>query len=1199
MRIKQLELVGFKSFKNKTTLSFPKGITAVVGPNGCGKSNIVDALRWVLGEQSAKQLRGQEMSDVVFAGNQDTAPLGMADVSLLLEDVNEPGSFPNRVSVQPDNGNSANWSEIMVSRRYFRSGDSEYLFNKIPCRLRDVVEFFLGTGAGTKAYSIIEQGRVDALINAKSEDVRMLVEEAAGVSLYRNRRLAAERKLERTRENLSRVSDLIQELERQTTSLRRQAQKAARYNSLKGEIKELDLVLQCRSYAKLSAMLEDLMGKSENVQVESTRLADLAGSLHDRRKSTNELILREEDALSQLEDRMHDMEGARRLLGQKRGFAEQQIEQAEARILSKQEEANSVATKRQATQVNVTALRTAIEKTSNQIGYLTARLNSQETSARETQAIVNDLEAQVEETKTVIVELMTSEAQVKNTLDNSTSRSDEITERLGFLRAEAGRFAAQEAQAKQRLAEVQKQSKAVGEKLEQARKEMDDKSAELSLVVSENQKIEGNVSEALEKRAELSARLSTLEEMEREYDRYDPAVQSAMAEHEFPSSLIGVVAQMVEVPEEYERAVAAVLREKLEYMIVPDVSSGVLAVDYLKESGLGHGGFFPIQTRDSHVLTRAETSETGPTTVGEGVSRLISCVDVEDQYSDLIESLLGQAVLVPNLKAALELYKRGAIDMTYVTRDGDVISAAGSVSGGSGEVPETALLERRREIRGLRKTLVRQDEIVASVEKDRAVAKDRREELQIELREIEQDARSLTQKNELYHREAGQLEGEYGRLLDRGQNVSYELRALVGENESLLEGIAHCRRENEEIAEQRIDRETVLNQAKGRLDKARVELDGRRIEIDGIRVKVAENKERHEGLQVQIRQLENQVGDLDERKQEAEQEISMGQENIIRLQTEIANFETSAVRLDKSLSECREVQSDRRAEYERLRSSGAACENEIEEARQASLELNAEKGRIEVERAEMRVNREHVELAVRDGYGLEVEEVCEDYSYAEVGTDEAESQLESLREKLAKLGEVNPGAVSELASVEERMSTIDSQKADLLKSINDLENTINKLNRESRDRFHETLQLVDGKFREVYAQLVEGGAAGVRLTNKSDFAESGVDLEVQPPGKRLRSMQLLSGGEKALAALSFTFALFLIRPSPFCILDEVDAPLDDANIGRFNQLLRAMSRTTQIVLITHNKRTMEVADTLYGVTMQEPGVSTMVSVRVA
>ncbi len=1199
MRIKQLELVGFKSFKNKTTLAFPKGITAVVGPNGCGKSNIVDALRWVLGEQSAKHLRGQEMSDVVFAGNQETAPLGMADVSLLLEDVQSENCVSNGVDVSQDNGNSSNWPEIMVSRRYFRSGDSEYLFNKIPCRLRDIVEFFLGTGAGTKAYSIIEQGRVDALINAKSEDVRMLVEEAAGVSLYRNRRLAAERKLERTQENLSRVSDLIQELERQTTSLRRQAQKAARYSALKDEIKELDLVLQCRSYRRLSDVLEGLTGKSENIQAESTRLANLVGSLNDRRESTNEVLLREEDALGELEDRVHSMEGAHRTLGQKQGFAAEQIEQAEMRILNRQEEVNSVTAKRRATQSNVAALGTAMEKTSGQIGDLTTLLNNQEVGVKETRTVVKDLEAQVEETKTEIVELKTSEAQAQNTLGNSMSRSHEITERLEFLRAEAERFSVQEAQAKQRLAKVKKESEEVSEKLERARMEMDDKSAKLSAVVSENQKIEGNVSEALEKRAEFSARLSTLEEMEREYDRYDPAVQSVMAEQEFPLSLIGVVAQMVDVPEEYERAVAAVLREKLEYMIVPDVASGVLAVDYLKESSLGHGGFFPVHARELEVLTKSEASGIGLTTVGEGVSRLISCVDVEEQYSDLIESLLGQAVLVPSLKAALELYEQGAVGMMYVTRDGDVISSSGSVSGGSGEVPETALLERRRQIRGLRTKLARQDEIVASVEKDRTVAEERREELQIELRGIEHAARSLTQENELHHREAGQLEGEYGRLLDRGQNVSYELRTLAGENDLLKEGIAQCRRENGRIADERTDRETVLNQVKGRLDKARVELDERRTEIDGIRVKVAENRERYEGLQVQMRQLESQIGDLNERKQEAEEEINTGRENIVRLQAEIVDFEISTVRMEKELSECREVQSGRRVEYERLRSSSAAFENEIEKTRQLSLELTAEKGRIEVERAEMRVNREHVELSVRESYGLEVEEVCEEYGGAEVATDEAECQLELLREKLLKLGEVNPSALSELGSIEERMGSIDSQKADLLKSINDLENTINKLNRESRDRFYETLQLVDGKFREVYAQLVEGGTAGVRLTNESDFAETGVDLEVQPPGKRLRSMQLLSGGEKALAALSFTFALFLIRPSPFCILDEVDAPLDDANIGRFNQLLREMSKTTQIVLITHNKRTMEVADTLYGVTMQEPGVSTMVSVRVA
>ena len=1206
MRIKQLELLGFKSFKNKTTLTFPKGITAVVGPNGCGKSNIVDALRWVLGEQSAKHLRGQEMSDVLFAGNEGSAPLGMADVSLLFEDVGDAIPLANGINGTNGhagtngNGSTPDWTEVMVSRRYFRSGDSEYLFNKVPCRMRDIVEFFLGTGAGTKAYSIIEQGRVDALINAKAQEVRILVEEAAGVSLYRSRRLAAERKLDRTQENLSRVADLLHEMERQLGSLRRQAKKAERYQAFQDELKTIDVILLCRAYCALTQELDSLGRRQEELGQGSEQLGRQAQTLQAQRSSTAQQVSQEEGALRKLEEQVYELEGKLQQTDQKKQFLIRQQEQVHARIHSAEDEYRHVSDKHGHVQQELARVRETAEEVFVRVRQDEAALQTQEQDLSVLQDEAAQRESQAEELKTVIVDLLTREAQIQNTLAYSRKRTEEVGQRLGVLSQESGQIAQLRAETEQSLAALQEKSSQLSQRVTYGQQQREEKSGGLRATIDAGEQLDTELSAAWAKQAEVRARLTTLEELEHEYDRYDQGVQSVMADSEFPSSIMGVVAQMIEVPQAYERAVAAVLRDKLEYMVVADTEAGVVAVEHLKQLQSGHGNFIPLLPKPATGETCLTDSD-GPlwATVGEGVSPLVSYVDIPSEYQPMVEALLSDAVLVPTLQVGLELWNQSEGARTYVTPQGEVISALGGVSGGSGVVAEAVFLERRREIRGLRQELAEQDAAVARLVEKRQRMKQRQQVLEGELLQLETEARKLGQENEALQREAGQLEGERRRLLDRGEGIAYEQNALNQEQHSLQTDVANAQDQEQAIVEQRRERETLLSGKQAEVAESKVDLDRRRAHMDEVRVRVAEQRERHEGLHTQVNQLRQQLQDLAERMQSGQAEIKATNQEGIQLQSEQAELEALVIRTQTSLEVKREEQTNRQKECAQLRAEFQQCETLIEENRQAVTQLREEKSRLEVSSAEKRVSREHLETTVQERYQLELAGVLEDYRTRELDQAEGEARRQELQEMLSRLGEVNPSAASELAEVDARYSSIESQKADLLRSIEDLQSTINKLNRESRERFRETFDLVDVKFREVYERLVEGGKARIVLTNETDLSESGVEIEVQPPGKRLRSMQLLSGGEKALAGLSFTFALFLIRPSPFCILDEVDAPLDDANVGRFNQLLREMSETTQIVLITHNKRTMEVADTLYGVTMQEPGVSTMVSVRVS
>lgn len=1202
MRIKQLELVGFKSFKNKTTLSFPAGITAIVGPNGCGKSNVVDALRWVLGEQSAKHLRGQEMGDVVFMGNERNPPMGMAEVTLMLEN----GNGDVAPAINGANGIApAHWTEVMISRRYFRSGESEYLFNKIPCRLRDIVEFFLGTGAGTKAYSMIEQGRVDHLINAKPEEIRLLVEEAAGVSLFRSRRIAAERKLERTQENLSRVADLLRELERQLGSLRRQAKKAEQYRTLQDELKTVDLTLLSQSYRTLVEELETLASQRNNLLEHETQLERDEQTILEKRAQAVAALAQEESALHEIEEQRRTLESRLQQGEQRKQFLLQQEQQNASRAAAAQDEARGIEGKREAAQEELQQLEQESVAAQEMLQEEEQTLRTYEQEAGALQRTLVQHEAAGETIKNEIVDLLTQEAQVQNALAYARRRASEIEQRLHTLAREAERVNSLRAEIEQSLAATQARLAHIRERLAVGQQQREVKTGDLREIATSAEHLDGELTTAWARQAELRARLATLQELEEGFDHYPQGVRAIMANAEAAAGVCGVVAQVVEVPQAYERAVAAVLREKLEYVVVSQVEDGLNAVAYLREAGAGRGSFIPLNPRvgSGPVYSNGNGygSEHGQMNVmtGEGVVPLLEFLSVDPRYRTVAESLLGEALLVPTLESGFQLWRQNGSQRTFVTLEGDLISSQGVVSGGGEGFAEEALLERRREIRALREEVGRQEALVAGLVRRRQEMKTKQQELEGEILLLETEARTLGQEREAQQREEGRLDGEHRRLLDKQEGVAYESQTLQDEQQALTQEILGREAREAELRIRREEREAALSAWQGEIAQTKVSLEQQRARTDELRVRTAERRERQQSLRAQVARVRERQRELEERLAVCQTEIEAATNEIGAIKTTLTELADRLVQNAEDLQAAVQEQAERSASCERLRGVGREREAQLNRIREDHVRLQEEKTKIEVSVAQKKSGQEHIEATVLDRYTLAISEVLPQYQDTILEVASAEERRQELREKLSRLGEVNPGAATELAEVEERYTFLQSQETDLRRSMDDLQTTITKLNRESRERLRETFTLVAEKFREVYSRLVEGGKAQLSLTNEADLAESGVEIEVQPPGKRLRSLQLLSGGEKALAALSFTFALFLIRPSPFCVLDEVDAPLDDANVGRFNQLIREMSETTQIILITHNKRTMEAASTLYGVTMQDPGVSTIVSVQVS
>lgn len=1195
MRIKQLELLGFKSFRNKTVLTFPVGITAVVGPNGCGKSNIVDALRWVLGEQSPRHLRGQEMSDVVFAGSEGNAPMGMAEVSLVLENGATELAMPETI------GSASNWTEVMISRRYFRSGESEYLFNKIPCRLRDIVEFFLGTGAGTKAYSMIEQGRVDHLINAKPDEIRVLIDEAAGVSLYRSRRLAAERKLERTQENLSRVADLLREIERQLGSLRRQAKKAEQYRVLQEEFKTVDLTLLCQAYHLLSEELASLDRQLSEAIDKEVQLSQEEQQVLAERVQTATTLAQEEATLRAVEERCRSLEAILRQEEQKKQFLLQQEQQTSVRVSAAENEEAELVEKHGLIQSDATRHSAQCTETHQLLLQDEALLRTHEQESSVLQQTLVQHEMGAEEIKTELVEVLTQEAQAQNALAYARRRATEIEQRLQTLDREAERVKQAREETEQALVTAQGQVAQLRDRFLANQQKRTDQAGTLRELMSTGEKRDGELAAAWAKQAELRARLVTLEEMEQRYEHYPQGVRSVMAGAEYTAGICGVVAQMVEVPREYERAVAAVLRDKLEYMVVSGIEDGLNAVEYLRTAQTGRGSFIPLHPRhlNGHASGNGNGSGNGHQPAGEGITPLLDLLTVDLRYHEVVEALLGDTLLVPDLRTGFQFWRQQKEHHTFVTPEGEIITAQGMVSGGSEGLAEEALLERRREIRVLREESGRHEVVVAELAQQRQELKQQQQQLEDDLLLLEAETRALGQESEALQREEGKLDGDCRRLLDKHENVTYERQTLESEQQSLNQEIAIGEGRANELGVRRQERESELATAQAEFARAKAVLEQQRTLADELRVRVAERRERQEGMRSQLSQLHDRQRELDDRLTACQEEIEAAKAEIAHTQASIADLSGRLVQNAADQATAAGEQTTQQESCERLRTQYRTCEDRLEEIRAGRTRLQEAKTRIEVGVAEKRVAREHLAATGYERYAVTLEDVLSQFTDASLLGIVGETRRQELRDKIARLGEVNPGAAAELAEADARFTFLQSQETDLRRSLNDVQATITKLNHESRDRFRTTFVQVDAKFGEVYGRLVEGGKAKLALTNEEDLAESGVELIVQVPGKRLRSLQLLSGGEKALAALSFTFALFLIRPSPFCVLDEVDAPLDDANVVRFNQLLKEMSETTQIVLITHNKRTMEAANTLYGVTMQDPGVSTMVSVRVS
>ncbi|HSN93325.1 MAG TPA: chromosome segregation protein SMC [Anaeromyxobacteraceae bacterium] len=1190
MRIRRIDICGFKSFMDKTVLAFDDGVTAVVGPNGCGKSNVVDAIRWVLGEQSARQLRGRSMEDVIFNGSESKAPLSMAEVTLAFEN-DRPSELPPQFQAL---------AEITVGRRLHRTGESEYLVNGVAARLLDVNDLFFGSGVGRTAYSIIEQGRIGQVVSARPEDRRSIVEEAAGITKYKKRREAAERKMEATLQNLQRVTDIVQELQGRLESLNRQARRAERYKALRAEIRELELRAAAARYLELTVTRRAAEERTAELRARDAEVAARLSELDRALEADRNLLSEGEARIGELTARAHELESAARVNEVSAEAAGREIEQIAERTRAQAEEVESL--KGQAE--SLAREREDLLRQRADLEGLSAadegRLGDAEASLRGVAHDQASLQAELDEARaqaaaalsaatghgSQLAQIERQRADIRARLARARAESDDLARRASDLDGARARHVEKLGQTRQLRLHLEEQRGAQEEILERTRSEFIQNEAKLITL-----------------REELSdrrARLQSLLEVLRNYEGHGRGVRSLMTRagqgEARDRGIFGLVADVVSAPAEYENAIEAVLGERLQYVIVESHAQGIEAIDWLKSAAEGRASLIPLERLRGEGGDAPEADPAHP-------ARVAACLDVvryEPAYEGLVRFLLGDAMIVRDLPGALEIWQSSARKRTLVTLDGEVLDPWGVVTGGPLEGEGHGALQRRREVQEL-------EETARAFEAEFSLAQERHRTLQARLLQLEaalkaldrdghekdlalrEEEKDLARVGEELERVAGRI----GQLEDERTQLEEALASLAGEEEEHRLGAATAEAERARAEER-------AREAGQRLDASRLRSEALASELLNLKVKVAAEAERRESMGAALRRIEDARREVEERRSRLFAALSEGNARAAELRARLDGSRGDLGRISADLAAVQEDLARARAAHEAMQAAMRGREAESRERRASLEEIRQASAESALTAREQALELAHLEEQTRERCQAELRWEIGRFHLEPAPGEADRERLEEKKAQAERMGAINLTAIEEYDELAKRHAFLVEQKIDLERSLADLRQAIVKINRASRERFRETFDRVNEKFQQVFPRLFNGGRAGLVLTqDDGGETEAGVEIFAQPPGKKLQSVNLLSGGEKALTAVALVFAIFLIKPTPFCLLDEVDAPLDDANVGRYNELVREMSKASQFILVTHNKRTMEMVDTLYGVTMEEPGVSKLVSVRLS
>ncbi len=1178
--LKKLIVHGFKSFADKVELSFESGITGVVGPNGCGKSNISDAVRWVLGEQSAKSLRGAKMEDVIFNGTEKRRKQAFCEVSLVFDNTDH--SLP------------IDFAEVAISRRVYRNGDGEYQINGASCRLRDIIDLFRDTGLGRDGYSIIGQGRIDDILSQKSEDRRQVFEEAAGIMKYKARKTEAERKLENSTTNLERVEDIIGELEQRVEPLKQQSEEAREYLALRDELKILDLNVFLTRSVRYEARINELrIALSEAERETAAALKELEELTAERDSQQLELDRLEMDSSEKRDE-------VQRLIREvESGEGESGV--LRERIAAVTRERDRLLMQRDAAQGDGSGIK-------EQLVGMTAALNSE----KESLSVEEKVLAQREE------ELHTLEKQLAEKEDAAEEAKSAIIRamnRLSDVRSQQARLSAMKTALETQLANLDVDSvkdeegmQALNELVENATQQLaaeNDRLNELRKRIAAiveavresgeiSQRLSDEISAVRDRGQQCDSRLRLLKEMQRDYEGLNNSVKQVLLQaRRLPNSGVhGVVADIIKVPEKLERAIDMVLGGALQNVVVDRDEDAKRMIEYLRANRFGRATFLPISSVRGRTLASGERSVLNmPGCIGLA-SELIS---FDPMYQGVIDNLLGRTIIAEDLTAGIAIQRAGKYQFRLVTLEGDVMHSGGSMTGGSVQSRVTNLLSRTREIEETEKLLVqlREDYKKRKAELDeQEQERNRLKQERTELFELSHSQEVICARAEEALKAANDERSGYLERSGKLQSERERLAAQLAETEESLSKLAESQND---ASQNTADMQAAVRVMQTEIYELRNAADKLRGEVSDERVRYATRRRDCDAMERDIERLTKQAGDM-------QQLLANTAEQLAARESELTESAVSLETCVVVLAEAKVALENARTEYNICEQSRTGAQKKVKElsSRIDKLRMDSEAQSDARHRTEMSLQRTESEFKqIQDRIWDEYELTfagAESFRSADFKLTEAERRIAQIRGRIRQMGVVNVAAVDEYRQTVERLEELSSQRDDLNVAIADLTKIVTELEKNMEKQFRKQFEIMNENFKRTFTKLFGGGTAELRLGDPSDALNCGIDIVASPPGKKMQTLTLLSGGERALTAIAILFAMLDLKPTPFCILDEIEAALDDANIDNFADYLRTYSEKTQFVVITHRKGTMERCESLYGVVMEEKGISKLVSV---
>lgn len=1179
MYLKRLEMQGFKSFADKTVLEFMPGITAVIGPNGSGKSNISDSIRWILGEQSMKSLRGTKTQDIIFAGTQSRKSLGFAEASLVFD--NTDGTLP------------IEYSEVTVTRKIYRSGETGYYINKAPCRLKDVVELFMDTGIGRDGYSIIGQGKIDEILSNKSEDRRHIFEEAAGIVKYRSRKEETEKKLEQTKLNLLRINDILTEIEGNLEPLQMQADKAKKYLNLKEELKNIEVGLFIYNIEKYRQALEELTsdeeimnstlnqeeGKLEKIKILKEELKDRIDEITLQIENMQNIGFESQKEIEKLNSNINLAEAKIKNNIENTELYQKEIKELEEKIENLKQDIEQKQNKKDNLKQNKEKFENELKAKEEELKKLTEKLSSKEIE-------IEAKKKQVEENIDKKYELQTEISTQTANIDNIEKRQKQIKQEIDANILNLDRTRMKREDIAKGFYQIENNRNKVLksiENIDSQKQEIDKKIKEFDLQIINNTN---------DMRMKQS-RYNFLVETEKEKEGYIKSVKSLLIDcekiKELGKGMHGVLANIISVPSEYETAIEMCLGASLQNIVTDTEEDAKKLVEHLRKNNLGRASFLPITSVKGKKLDSIKGKKIGVVGVASDL------VKFDKKYEQIIFSLLGRTVVVDNMQNAINLAKENNYSFRIITIEGDVINPSGAITGGSVAKKTVNILGRSREIEVLEKELKGLRNKISKLEEDKEKYVDSSENIIEEVQSLEKQLQEIdityaTEKQRIISIDENieQIQNRIDKLKEEVEKTEKSKNETLASKQKNKECIEKMSKQNEED-------QKIIDEFSNANKESQKYIDDLNLDITNLKISVSSFNESEVSIQEMtemiMKEIETHTKNKDNKSLQIKNAILENDKLIIEIENTKQEIEKVKSKVSNSGENIDKMKKERIEKNEKL----SKKEEEQTEQFKRIEELKAQITKIEVKKTKREEDITDVINKMWEEYELTPNNAGEYQKPENVAV--TQRRVNVLRTDIKELGSVNVDSIEEYKKLKDRYDFMCEQRLDLEDTMSKLRKVIQDMTETMKQQFKEKFEIINKNFGEVFKELFGGGMAEVTLTDEENILECGIDITVQPPGKKLQNMTLLSGGEKAFTAIALLFAILKINPAPFCVLDEIEAALDDVNVYRYAEYLKKFAKETQFLVITHRKGTMEAADTVYGVTMEEKGISKLLSMK--